>query len=468
MRAPNAGSLRLVVKDLLSNLPAVQATLDTLAARHRVPGAMLSIYDGNRTVDLVTGVANYETGVEVTPDTLFQIGSITKVYTATLMMRLVDQGKIDLDAPIRRYLPSFQLSNAQAAETITCRHLVNHSSGIVGDYHADFGEGDDCLERFVDSLKDQEHVYEPGLMFSYSNAAFELAGRVIEAVCGKPYDEVLSEELLEPLGLRSTTVDPREMLRYRYAVGHSAATSPPTLPPEVLMYRSTTPAGGRTSATAADVLRFARLHIDKGRAPNGSIVVSEESIKAMRTPTLPLHGYHGCSVGLGWLVWDWGGEQCVFHTGGTINQLSWVCVLPDRPFAVCLLTNSDTGGLLWLELGRWIFETFADIEIPRVPKPPAVPPSIDLERYAGSYERLTQRLEIEARDDHLHAAIATTSPLRGDSTQEIDLWPVDEQRFYVNLGGGVEMTMTFLEPDGDGRPRYLHFGSRAAVRTDSR
>jgi CubicO group peptidase (beta-lactamase class C family) len=451
------------MEDLLGSLPAVQATLDALAAHHNVPGAMLSIYDGERTVDLVTGVANNETGVEVTPETLFQIGSITKVYTATLMMRLVDHGKIDLDAPVLSYVPSFQLSNEQQAEAITPRHLLTHSSGIVGDYHADFGEGDDCLERYVASLKDKEIVHEPGLMLSYSNAGFELAGRVIETVCGKPFDEVFAEELLAPLGLRSTTVDPRAMLRYRYAVGHRATTSPPSVPAEVLMYRSTVPAGGRTSATAADVIRFARIHIDQGRAPDGSRVVSEESMKAMRTPTLPLHSYEGCSIGLGWLVWDWDGVQCVFHTGGTINQLSWVCVLPERRFAVCLLTNSDTGGLLWMELGRWIFRTFAGIEMPTLPKPAAESLSLDLARYAGSYERTTQRLDIEARDDHLHATVATESVLRGASTMELDLRPIDEQRFHTSIND-MDLVMTFLEPDEQGRPRYLHFGSRAAVR----
>lgn len=427
---------------------------------------MLSVYDGKRTVDLVTGVTNCETGVEVTPDTLFQIGSLMKVYTATLMMRLVDQGKLDLDAPIRRYLPSFELSDEETAAAITSRHLLTHSAGIVGDYHADFGEGDDCLELFVASLKDQEQVHEPGLMLSYSDAGFELAGRVIEAVCGKPYDDVFSEELLGPLGLHATTVVPAEMLRFRYAVGHSTKALPPVVPSVVLYHRSTVPAGGRTSATAADVLRFARMHIEKGRAPNGSQVVSEAAAEAMRTPTLPLHGiFENSHVGLGWLMWDWGGEHCLFHTGGTINQLSWLFVLPDRPFAVCLLTNSNTGGFLWRELGPWIFKTFAGIEMPRVPKPAAVPPPIDVQRYVGSYERLTQRFDIEANDEHLRATITTSSELH-ESTIGVDLWPIDERRFHAVVDN-AEMVMTFLEPDSEGRPRYLHFGSRAAARREA-
>jgi CubicO group peptidase (beta-lactamase class C family) len=451
--------------DVLGTLPELQAALDTLAARHRVPGAMLSVYDGERTVDLVTGLANREAGVEVTPDTLFQIGSLTKVYTATLMMRLVDQGKIDLDAPIRRYLPSFRLRDEEAAAAITPRHLLTHSSGLVADYHCDFGEGDDALERYADSLADQELVHPPGLMFSYSNAGFELAGRVIEAVSGKPFDDVFAEELLAPLGLASTTVKPMEMLRYRYAVGHSNATGVPTVPASVVMYRSTVPAGGRTSATAADVLRFARLHVDGGRAPSGAVVVSEAGIEAMRTPTLPLHGYDGCAIGLGWLVWDWGGERCVFHTGGTIGQLSWLCVLPERRFAVCLLTNADTGGLLWKELGPWLFRTYAGVEMPDLAKPPESAPTLDLERYAGVYERFTQRVEVAVRDGRLHAAIAATGLQGEESSMELELQPIDEQRFYAAVDGN-EAVLAFLEPDADGRPGYVHLGSRAVPRKE--
>lgn len=451
--------------DLLTHLPALQATFDTLRARHGVPGAMLSIYDGERNIDLVSGVANAETGVEVTPDTMFQIGSITKVYTATLVMRLADQGRIDLDTPIRRYLPEFRLRDEQAAETITCRHLLNHTSGIVGDHHADFGEGDDCLERYVASLAEHDQVHEPGRMASYSNGAFEVAGRVIEAVCGKPFDEVFAEELLEPLGLRRTTVVPAEMLRYRYAVGHDGQRPVPAVSRKVLMYRTTVPAGGRTSATASDVIRFARIHLDQGRTPSGEVVLSEASAQTMRTPTVPLLSYEGCGIGVGWLVWDWGGEPCLLHTGGTINQLSWVCVLPQRRFAVCLLTNAATGGLLWRDLSRWLFEALVGIEVPRQPKPPVPPPALDLERYAGSYERLSQRFAIEARDGHLHAEIRTEGLLRGDSTMELDLWPIDERRFYAAAGDDMDMVMTFLEPDDQGRPTYLHFASRATPRT---
>ncbi|HTX62247.1 MAG TPA: hypothetical protein VMD28_01310, partial [Acidimicrobiales bacterium] len=139
-------------------------------------------------------------------------------------------------------------------------------------------------------------------------------------------------------------------------------------------------------------------------------------------------------------------------------------VLPDRPFAVCLLTNSDTGGRVWRELAPWVFETFAGSRVPKVPRPPATRPSIDLGRYEASYERLTSRFDVVAEDDHLRVTIATSGQYGfPDSTKEVDFWPIDERRFYAVVDE-LETIMTFLEPDAQGRPRYLHFGSRASVR----
>jgi CubicO group peptidase (beta-lactamase class C family) len=124
---------------LLANLGPIQRALDALAARHKVPGASLAVLDGDQVIEAVTGVASLSTGVEVTPDTLFQIGSNTKLYTTTLVMQLVDQGKVDLDSPVRSYVEDLQLADEKAAAQIKVRHLLTHSSGIQGDHFEDFG-----------------------------------------------------------------------------------------------------------------------------------------------------------------------------------------------------------------------------------------------------------------------------------------------------------------------------------------
>src|SRR5262249_35979755 len=134
-----------------------QQRLTELAERHRVPGAALGILRvrpgrEDDVAEVATGVLNKETGVEATPDSVFQIGSMTKVWTTTVVMQLVDEGKLDLDAPIVDVLPELELSDAEVAQKVTMRHLLSHTSGIDGDVLTDTGRGDDCLDKYVASL----------------------------------------------------------------------------------------------------------------------------------------------------------------------------------------------------------------------------------------------------------------------------------------------------------------------------
>src|SRR4051794_15043792 len=127
---------------LVGTFGDLSATLDGLAAQHHVPGASLAIAQGDELVLASAGVTNLRTGVGVDADTLFQIGSITKVYTTTLVMELVDEGRVGLDEPVQTYVPGFQLA-VPGADAITVRHLLTHTSGIQGDHFDDHGTGDD-------------------------------------------------------------------------------------------------------------------------------------------------------------------------------------------------------------------------------------------------------------------------------------------------------------------------------------
>jgi hypothetical protein len=153
------------------------------------------------------------------------------------------------------------------------------------------------------------------------------------------------------------------------------------------------------------------------------------------------------------------------HNGGTVGQLAFLYALPDRPFAVCLLTNAETGGRLWRDLGRWVFDRAAGVEMPRPPAPAEPAPDIDLGRYTGTYERLSHRFEVELDGGELVATL-TMSSSRGDGDQveRLVLKPVDETRF-VAIIDEYPQVVAFLEPDGEGRPGYLHCGGRAAPRT---
>ncbi|MBA3652620.1 MAG: beta-lactamase family protein [Actinobacteria bacterium] len=453
---------------LVAGLDGIRSRLEALVAQHRVPGASLAVLDGDQIIDVATGVANVRTGVEVDTDTLFQIGSNTKLYTATLIMQLVDAGRVDLDSPVRSYIDDFAVADKDASKQITVRQLLAHSSGMQGDYFEDFGPGDDCIARYVESLSTITQVHPPGDRFSYCNTGFTVAGHIVERVTTRPFHEVLKESLLTPLGLRSTTVLLEEMVGFRYAAGHAGGEAgTPQVVPEIIMSRSSAPAGSRTSATARDVLGFVRMHLDDGQAADGTRVLSDRSVTAMQRPQLAMPGSPSpnAHIGLGWIMAEWDGQRVIGHGGGTYGQLSFLQVLPDRRFAVCLLTNSTTGTGLWRDLGGWLFDELAGVTMPEVPRPPDPPPILDLAHYAGRFERLSQRFDLEVEDEELVMSVTLTGPLADNvdaPSQRLHLRPIDAERFVVKMPTGDAM-VAFSDFDAKGRPGYLFIG-RAAPR----
>src|SRR4051794_12314590 len=162
----------------------LQERLDALTVRHKVPGAVLGVLRDGAVQTLAAGVLNVDTGVRATPGSLFQTGSITKVYTATLVMQLVEEGALHLDAPVIDVLPELRLADAEAAAQVTMRHLLTHTSGIEGDHFEDSGRGDDVLERYVAGCASLGFSHPVGATFSYCNTGFVIAGRVIERLTG--------------------------------------------------------------------------------------------------------------------------------------------------------------------------------------------------------------------------------------------------------------------------------------------
>src|SRR3954467_3833917 len=233
-----------------------QDRLTALAEKRGVVGATFAIALGDETVAAATGVLNLRTKAPATNDSLFQIGSITKVWTAVLAMQLVDEGLIDLDEPVVTYLPDFKVADAEGTRTVTTRHLLSHTSGIDGDLFLDTGRGDDCLEKYVAAMADLKQNHPLGATMSYCNSGYIVLGRLIEVVRGKTWDTVLREQLLAPLGLTSAGTLPEEALLHSAAAGH---VQPPggdlQVAPVWGIFRSAGPAG-LIHATPRDVLAF--------------------------------------------------------------------------------------------------------------------------------------------------------------------------------------------------------------------
>src|SRR6478735_2990526 len=160
-------------------------------AARGVPGATIAVLKDGEIVEAAAGVLSTATQVEVTTDSVFQIGSITKVWTTTLVMQLVDDGLLDLDAPIRTYLPGFRLADDAAAGSITTRQLLSHQAGFEGDVFTDTGRGEDAIEKYVDAIAGLPQLFAPGELFSYNNAGFSVLGRLVEVLRGESWEEAL-------------------------------------------------------------------------------------------------------------------------------------------------------------------------------------------------------------------------------------------------------------------------------------
>lgn len=469
--SPRSSNTLNGVRPLAGQLRSVQDALDALARRHQVPGATLAIGLGDEVFDFATGVVNVDTGVETTTDSVFQIGSITKPLTTTLVMQLVDAGQVKLDDPVIRYLPDFALADRTAASQITVRHLLTHTSGIQGDHFQSFGRGDDAIEKYVASLADIDLVHRPGQFWSYCNAGFVVAGRLTEVVTGSPFCQLVKEQICRPLGLEQTTVLLEDTVTRRCAVGHVPGPGgKPVIPATVVLDYSGAPAGHRTTSSASDLVRFAQMHLNSGTGPDGGQVLSASSAAAMQQVQLskPATSTSPLAQGLGWALQEWGGKQVVGHGGMTIGQISSLHAVPEERLVLVLLTNSSTGGKLWLDLGSWLFEGLAGLKMATVPEPPPAPPRLPLARYTGTYERLGVR-QIVAQEggclvmrteitDQIPPELRPLWPL----PREVKLRPIDHERFAARLGGVNDVVM-FLEFEA-GRPGYLFFAGRAARR----
>ncbi len=189
--------------------------------RLQVPGVAIGIWHKGKEYAEGFGITSVEHPLPVTPDTLFQTGSISKTFTGTILMQLVEQGKVDLDLPVRKYIRDFKLRDKEVARKVTVRQLLTHMGGWVGDYFNDFGNGDDALDKMVKDIARLPQIHPLGKIWSYNNTGFNIASRIIEIVTKKPYEQAVQEMLFDPLGLNMSFFYPSDLFfTHRFVVGH--------------------------------------------------------------------------------------------------------------------------------------------------------------------------------------------------------------------------------------------------------
>jgi CubicO group peptidase (beta-lactamase class C family) len=461
----------------MSDLTLVKAWIDEslpgLARQHGAPGVAVGVYAHGEVIDAATGLLSLATGVEATTDSVFQIGSTTKLWTASLVMQLVDEGLVRLDDPIRRHLPGFRIADESAAAVITVRQLLSHTAGFEGDIFTDTGKGDDCLERYVDTLVDTPQVFPPGERFSYNNAGYCVLGRLVEVLRGKPYDDCLRERLFTPLGLTHAANGPYEAILFRAAVGHLRPTPDADQVPAPVwaLARSNAPAGSMLAMRPRDLLAFARMHMDGGRTADGTVVLSAEAIERMYTPAveLPRLGLLGDAWGLGPELYHMPEGLLAGHDGNTIGQACFLRFSADAGVAVAIMANGGDTFALFREISGHVFSELAGIGLAPLPAPPASPRRIDASRYVGTYSTGVLDMTVSQDEDGRIWLDQVPKGLMvelGGQPERIELVHYeDDSLIPVQADRGMYIPHAFVGDDGRGHAQYLHVG-RAIRRAD--
>jgi CubicO group peptidase (beta-lactamase class C family) len=453
--------------------------LAELATKLEVPGVSVGVYLDGEEIYAYHGVTSVENPLPVDEKTFFQFGSTGKTFTATAVMRLVDQGQIDLDAPVRKYVPELKLRDEDVADRVTVLQLFNHTAGWDGDMFDDTGDGDDAIEKFVARMERLQQVTPLGSAVSYNNAALVLAGRVIEKVTGKPYAQAIRELLLEPLGLTNTLMTPNEIMSRRFAVGHnkSAESGEITVARPWALPTSARPAGG-ISANAKDQIAWARFHLGDGKAPDGTQILSSELLDRMKQPTAEMPGSAiGDYVGISWLLRDVGGVRLVGHGGSTNGQYSSFEMCPERNFAIAILTNCGPNGPeLMRLLEKWALERYIGV-IDSEPEQVQLAEDA-LAAYTGTFETIAALLEVKVEDGRLQAQtspkpemVAMLNEVAPDELPEqppiplgIVAGPGDR---YVVIDGPAKGMKGYFRRDADGKVDAVHMGGRLATRVSA-
>lgn len=460
-----------------------QHRLESLITKYEVPGAIFGILrtetavpgrGSEERVIVAAGVTNKRTGQPVSTQTLFQLGSITKTWTATLLMQLVAEGKLDLDAPIRDVLPDFKLADENAAASVTMRQLLTHTSGIDGDIFTDTGSGDDCLEKFVAALDTAEQVFSPGETWSYCNTGFGIAGRVIEVLRGKIWNQVLAEHIYAPLELSCTTTLPEETALHSFAVGHIGLGDDQEVTQSFMIPRSSGPAG-LISSTAGDTLSYARAFL-----PGGTPLMPAPQLSEMLRAQVNMS--HATSLAdewaLGWCLQNWGGVPTVNHNGATFGQNSYLRLFPEQGIALFLSVNGGRAESIHRELFTEAAQLLAGATFPAAfsPENPVLVGETSqqeerLHEYAGVYEAAGLRIVLEPRPAEPGSAwIATAFDTSGHPTADkpriLNLVPVGSEYLGAQAAGMPDWIRISFETHGDNK--LMHFGTRAYPLVESR
>jgi CubicO group peptidase (beta-lactamase class C family) len=446
----------------LTGFPNLRTQILERMKAFQVPGLAFGIIQNGQWFAEGFGVTSIKNPLSVTTETTFQIGSTSKTVTATVIMMLVEQGKLELDEKVKTYLPNLELSDADVAARVTVRHLLNHTAGWAGDLFVGTGEGDDALELYVQKMRDLPQLTPLGEVWHYNNAAFGLAGRVVEVVTGRTFESVATELVLEPLEMTHSSYFPNEAMLERFAVGHFVDEHDVLQISKPWALARNTASVGRMNSSVIDQLKYAQFHLGDGTAANGKRLLSSQSMIEMQTPTVK--GANGAMHAISWFVHDLAGTKLVRHGGATNGQMSEFYLVPERNFAWTILTNAEKGRALNAEMIGFIHQHLLglqDLESEHLTLTAA-----ELEPFLGAYRDTNFGTIIEFKLEGENLIRHVTPGDYSGVTSIVTPPPPDAkctfisgERILILEGDGKGAKLEFLRDQG-GRVRYLRSSGR--------
>ena len=436
-----------------------------------VPGVALGIIEGTGLTTRGLGITNVEDSLPVTAHTVFPIASISKTFAATAMMRLVEQGKVDLRAPVRTYLPAFKVRDDAVSRDATVWHLLTHLGGWEGQVSGP-DRGTATLENFVTTtLPDLMQVAPPGKAWSYNNAGFSIAGRVIEVATGTSINRAIRDLVFQPLGLEHAGTTAGDFIVNRFAAGHSTRDGKTTLQRPFTPSSSVT-AGG-VGLCISDLLSYARFHMSDGTAGNGERVLERKSLELMRTAQAPKQSTDD-SIGISWHMRRVGPVRTFAHGGTLGGHVLLLELVPERNFAIAILTNSNTGWRLIQDVERealksYLGAAFAPNQaiahrglVETLPSAQPLARQPDPAPYVGTYARPNNSYVVRADGGKLIVQDRQNSG--GGTPRELPIMFFGPDRAVVTDGPDKGQSIEFVRDDG-GRVNWVRVVGRAAVRT---
>lgn len=336
---------------------AIDAYVEQQMRRLNIPGVSLAIVEGDRIVHM-RGFGQARPGGEApSPRTPFILGSTTKSFTALAVMQLVEAGKIDLDAPVQRYLPWFRVADLQASAQMKVRHLLNQTSGLPGlpgmIVLADLDDSPGAAQRHARALSTLKLTRPVAAAFEYSNLNYILLGLIVEAASGESYADYIHHHIFTPLGMSHSYTSQAMAKQDGLALGHRYWFAAPFAVRD-LPIPLAAQAGGELISSAEDMAHYLIAHLNRGRYGDAQIL-SGEGIDELHRGGVEAREM-GVSVGqygMGWFITDIGQTKTIWHGGNVPDFSSYMALLPEQKKGVVLLVNADHYGLppVLMEIG---------------------------------------------------------------------------------------------------------------------